>query len=31
MDNLPIGLAVNAVVPDVVFTYANENFLKFYQ
>jgi PAS domain S-box-containing protein len=30
MDNLPIGVAVNSVEPEVVFTYMNDKFLKFY-
>lgn len=30
MDNLPIGVAVNTVEPEVVFTYMNDNFPKFY-
>lgn len=30
MDNLPIGLAVNSVDPEVDFTYLNDNFPKFY-
>lgn len=31
MDNLPIGVAVNSVDPDVKFEYMNDNFLKFYR
>jgi PAS domain S-box-containing protein len=31
MDNLPIGIAVNSIDPDVTFTYINDNFLKFYR
>ncbi len=31
MDNLPIGLAVNSVDPDVTFSYMNDNFCKFYR
>jgi len=31
MDNLPIGLAVNSVDPDVTFAYMNDNFPKFYR
>jgi len=31
MDNLPIGVAVNSVDPEVHFTYANENFTRFYK
>lgn len=31
MDNLPIGIAVNSVIPTVEFSYINENFLKFYR
>ncbi len=30
MDNLPIGVAVNSVEPEIVFTYMNDNFPKFY-
>lgn len=30
MDNLPVGVAVNTVEPEVVFTYMNDNFPKFY-
>jgi PAS domain S-box-containing protein len=31
MDNLPLGLSVNSVDPEVNFTYMNDNFVKFYQ
>ncbi len=31
MDNLPIGVAVNSVGPDVEFEYINDNFLKIYR
>jgi PAS domain S-box-containing protein len=31
MDNLPIGVAVNSVDPDVSFTYMNDNFVKIYR
>jgi PAS domain S-box-containing protein len=31
MDNLPIGIAVNSIDPDVSFTYLNDNFLTFYR
>jgi PAS domain S-box-containing protein len=31
LDNLPIGIAVNTVDPDVKFEYMNDNFLKFYR
>jgi len=31
MDNLPIGIAVNSVDPDVNFTYMNDNFPKIYR
>ena len=30
MDNLPIGIAVNSVLPEVKFSYMNENFPHFY-
>jgi len=30
IDNLPIGVAVNSVKPEVVFTYMNDNFPKIY-
>lgn len=30
MDNLPIGVAVNSVKPEVEFSYVNSNFPKFY-
>jgi PAS domain S-box-containing protein len=31
MDNLPIGIAVNTVKPDVQFQFVNDNFVKFYR
>ncbi|MRR17161.1 MAG: PAS domain S-box protein [Deltaproteobacteria bacterium] len=31
LDNLPIGIAVNSVDPEVNFAYMNENFPKFYR
>ncbi|MFO7568588.1 MAG: PAS domain S-box protein [Smithellaceae bacterium] len=31
MDNLPIGIAVNSVDPDVHFEYINDNFIRFYR
>ena len=31
LDNLPIGVAVNSVDPDVTFEYMNDNFSKFYR
>lgn len=31
LDNLPIGVAVNSVDPNVSFEYFNENFLKYYR
>jgi PAS domain S-box-containing protein len=31
MDNLPMGIAVNSVNPDVVFNYMNDNFPKIYR
>ena len=31
LDNLPIGVAVNAVDPVVTFSYLNDNFTKFYR
>lgn len=31
LDNLPIGIAVNTVAPDVKFTYVNDNFLRMYR
>jgi len=31
MDNLPIGVAVNTVDPEVNFNYMNENFSRFYR
>jgi PAS domain S-box-containing protein len=31
MDNLPIGIAVNSVDPAVIFSYVNDNFIKFYR
>lgn len=31
LDNLPIGIAVNSVDPEINFTYMNENFPKFYR
>lgn len=30
LDNLPIGVAINSVSPEVTFQYANENFFNFY-
>lgn len=31
MDNLPIGIAVNSVDPDVNFSYINDNFARYYR
>ncbi len=31
LDNLPLGIAVNSVEPEVNFTYINDNFIKFYR
>lgn len=31
LDNLPIGIAVNTVEPEVVFEYVNKNFLEIYR
>jgi len=31
LDNLPVGVAINSVDPQVDFTYMNENFVKFYR
>ncbi|MBN2735320.1 MAG: PAS domain S-box protein [Methanomicrobiaceae archaeon] len=31
LDNIPIGIAVNSVKPEVKFEYMNQNFLKFYR
>lgn len=31
MDNLPIGIAVNTIEPEVNFTYMNDNFARFYR
>ncbi|MDZ7832402.1 MAG: PAS domain S-box protein [Desulfobacterales bacterium] len=31
LDNLPVGVAVNSVDPEVHFTYMNENFARFYR
>jgi len=31
MDNLPIGVAVNSVDPQVAFSYMNDNFVKIYR
>lgn len=31
LDNLPIGVAVNSVDPDVTFSYINDNFVRFYR
>ncbi|MCA1793069.1 MAG: PAS domain S-box protein [Desulfobacteraceae bacterium] len=31
LDNLPVGVAVNSVDPEVHFTYMNENFATFYR
>ncbi len=31
MDNLPIGIAVNSVDPEISFEYMNDNFPKFYR
>lgn len=30
LDNLPVGIAVNSVEPDVTFSYMNDNFARFY-
>ena len=31
LDNLPVGVAINSVDPQVDFTYMNDNFVKFYR
>jgi len=31
LDNLPVGVAINSVEPDVNFTYMNDNFVRFYR
>ena len=31
LDNLPVGVAINSVDPEVKFTYMNDNFVKFYR
>ena len=31
MDNLPIGIAINSVFPEVSFAYMNDNFARFYR
>ena len=31
LDNLPVGIAVNSIEPDVTFTYNNKNFTRFYR
>lgn len=31
LDNLPVGISVNSVLPSVAFTYINDNFLKIYR
>lgn len=31
LDNLPIGVAINSVSPEVTFQYANQNFFNFYR
>jgi PAS domain S-box-containing protein len=31
VDNIPVGIAVNSVTPEVKFEYHNENFLKYYR
>ena len=31
LDNLPVGVAINSVDPEVKFTYMNDNFAKFYR
>lgn len=31
LDNLPVGIAVNSVDPNVVFNYINDNFCRFYR
>ena len=31
LDNLPVGVAVNAIDPSVNFNYLNDNFLKYYR
>ncbi|RQD79366.1 PAS domain S-box protein, partial [Desulfonatronospira sp. MSAO_Bac3] len=31
LDNLPVGVAINSVDPQVQFTYMNDNFIRFYR
>ena len=31
LDNLPVGVAINSVDPEVHFTYMNDNFVRFYR
>lgn len=31
LDNLPVGVAINSVEPEVDFTYMNDNFVRFYR
>jgi PAS domain S-box-containing protein len=31
LDNLPVGVAINSVEPEVNFTYMNDNFVRFYR
>jgi PAS domain S-box-containing protein len=31
LDNLPVGVAINSLEPQVSFTYMNDNFVKFYR
>ena len=31
LDNLPVGVAINSITPQVSFNYMNENFIKFYR
>ncbi|MFP4658246.1 MAG: PAS domain S-box protein [Desulfonatronovibrionaceae bacterium] len=31
LDNLPVGVAINSIDPEVEFTYMNDNFVRFYR
>ncbi|WP_291321810.1 PAS domain S-box protein [Desulfonatronospira sp.] len=31
LDNLPVGVAINSVYPEVQYTYMNDNFVRFYR
>jgi PAS domain S-box-containing protein len=31
LDNIPIGISVNSILPGVEFTYFNDNFIKYYR